>query len=57
MSFRENLRRGRSHLITAVVLIVAGVVIVNIEDRNLQRAAGKPLPERGVPLDAFPAGD
>ncbi|MCJ2188116.1 hypothetical protein [Novosphingobium beihaiensis] len=45
MSFRENLRRGRSHLIIALIMIVAGVIIVNIEDRTLQEEAGKPVPD------------
>lgn len=57
MSFRENLRRGRSHLITAIILIVASIVIVRIEDRNLQREIGKPIPRHQVPIEALPAGD
>lgn len=50
MSFRENLRRGRSHLIIAAVLIVAGAVVVTIEDRNLKRETGKPIPDRAAQL-------
>ena len=48
MSFRRNLRNARSHLIIVVVLIVAGVIIVRIEDRNLKRETGKPIPEHGI---------
>lgn len=50
MSFRENLRRGRSHLIIAAVLIVAGAVVVTIEDRNLKRETGKPIPDHAAQL-------
>ncbi|WP_054946728.1 hypothetical protein [Novosphingobium sp. KN65.2] len=58
MSIRENLRRGRSHIITAVVLIVAGALVVQIEDRNLQREAGKPAPDHAAPIkDAATALD
>jgi len=57
MSFRENLRRARSHLITVAALIVASAVIVHIEDRNLQREMGKPIPRHTVPVDTLPVGD
>ena len=48
MSFRNNLRHARSHLIIVAVLIVAGALIVHIEDRNLQRETGKPIPDHGI---------
>ncbi|GFM30073.1 MULTISPECIES: hypothetical protein [unclassified Novosphingobium] len=48
MSIRENLRRGRSHIITAIVLIVAGALVVHIEDRNLQRESGEPVPDHAA---------
>ncbi|GGN48623.1 hypothetical protein GCM10011349_18480 [Novosphingobium indicum] len=48
MSFRRNLRHARSHLIIVAVLIIAGAVIVQIEDRNLQQEAGKPIPDHGI---------
>ena len=49
MSFRNNLRRARSHLITIAVLLTAGAIIVGIEDRNLSRETGKPIPDRTIP--------
>lgn len=48
MSFRRNLRRARSHLIIVVVLIVAGTLVVRIEDRNLNRETGKAIPQRSI---------
>jgi hypothetical protein len=57
MSFRENLRRARSHLITAAILIIASAVIVHIEDRNLRREVGKPIPRHAVPIETLPVGD
>jgi hypothetical protein len=49
MSFRRNLRRARSHLITIAVLLVAGAVIVQIEDDNLAREIGKARPDHTIP--------
>jgi hypothetical protein len=49
MRFRQNLRRARSHLITIVVLLIAGTIIVRIEDRNLAREIGKPKPDHSLP--------
>jgi hypothetical protein len=40
MSLRENLRRGRSHLITAAVLLATGLVVVAIEDSTLESEVG-----------------
>ena len=48
MSIRENLRRGRSHLIIAAVLIIAGAIVVSIEDQTLHDEAGKPMPVHGA---------
>ncbi|MFC0303918.1 hypothetical protein [Rhizorhabdus histidinilytica] len=51
MSWRDNLRKGRSHLITVAILLVASSVIVRIEDSALQREAHKPQPRNQmVPL-------
>jgi hypothetical protein len=44
MSFRENLRRGRSHLLTAAVLLATGLVVVSIEDKQLASEVGAPPP-------------
>jgi hypothetical protein len=57
MSFRTNLRRARSHLITAAVLLLAGAVIVRIEDRDLGRKSVEPpYSQRDIahPLPAQP---
>lgn len=48
MSFRRNLRHARSHLIIVAVLVIAGAVIVHIEDKNLQQETGKPIPDHGL---------
>lgn len=48
MSWRDNLRKGRSHVITVVVLIVASGIIVRIEDETLQREAGKTPPRHRI---------
>ncbi|MCB2047123.1 MAG: hypothetical protein KDE32_02715 [Novosphingobium sp.] len=45
MSVRKNLVRGRSHIIMALALIVAGTVIVQIEDEALQKEVGKAPPD------------
>lgn len=45
MSWRSNLRKGRSHLITVAILLIASTIIVKIEDSALQREAGKRPPE------------
>lgn len=44
MSWRDNLRKGRSHLITVAILLAASSVIVRIEDATLEREAHKPPP-------------
>ncbi len=44
MSFRENLRRGRSHVIFAIVLLAAAWVVLKLEDRELNAAPGKAAP-------------
>jgi len=56
MSFRENVRRARSHILISVVLIVAGTIIVNIEDRNLSRETGKEIPDHGPVMDKIDLG-
>lgn len=45
MSFRQSLRRARSHIIIIIVLIAAGTTVVRIEDDNLERETGKPVPD------------
>lgn len=40
MSWRRNLRKGRSHLIFCVILIVAGTIVVRMEDKALTRETG-----------------
>ncbi|WP_066858838.1 SPOR domain-containing protein [Sphingobium sp. TCM1] len=50
MSWREGLRKGRSHLLFALILAVAGTLIVHIEDNNLERETGhRPVARAGVP--------
>jgi hypothetical protein len=50
MRFREKLRRGRSHLLIALLMIVTAAIVVRIEDENLADEAGKPVPDRAVEL-------
>jgi hypothetical protein len=40
MSWKHNLRKGRSHLIFCFVLIVAGTIVVRMEDSALTRETG-----------------
>jgi len=54
VSIRENLRKGRSHLIIAAILIIAGTIVVRIEDRTLQTEAGKPIPDHGAQVRHLP---
>lgn len=50
MSFREGLRKGRSHLIFATILAVAGTLVVHIEDDHLEQETGRrPAPRAVVP--------
>ena len=56
MTFRENLRRARSHLIIVVIMLVAGYFVVRIEDRNLEQEIGKPAPQHLPEMPARPAG-
>lgn len=50
MSFREGLRKGRSHLIFATILAVAGTLVVSIEDDHLeQETGGRPAARAEVP--------
>ncbi|MFY9350216.1 MAG: SPOR domain-containing protein [Sphingobium sp.] len=50
MSFREGLRKGRSHLIFATILAVAGTLVVRIEDDHLEQETGRrPAAHAGVP--------
>ncbi len=45
MSLRDGLRKGRSHLLFALVLAAGGLLVVNIEDETLeQETNGKPPP-------------
>jgi hypothetical protein len=48
MSIRTNLRRGRSHIIIALVMAIAGTLVVRIEEQALQREIGKTPPDRLV---------
>jgi hypothetical protein len=54
MSFRENLRRGRSHLLLVVVMIVTAAFVVATEDENLARETGKPPPQRDIAIPEPP---
>ncbi|MGX7895969.1 hypothetical protein [Tsuneonella sp. HG222] len=49
MTFGEKLRRGRSHLLVVVVMIVTAAIVVGIEDENLTRETGKSPPDRRYP--------
>jgi hypothetical protein len=40
MSWRNGLRKGRSHLLFALVLAAGGLLVVNIEDDTLERETG-----------------
>ena len=40
MSWKRNLRKGRSHFVLCLVLIVAGMIVVRMEDRALTRDTG-----------------
>jgi hypothetical protein len=44
MSLRENLRRGRTHLITAAVLLATGLIVIGVEDDKLAREVGSGQP-------------
>lgn len=50
MRFREKLRRGRSHLLIVLVMLVTAAIVVGTEDENLSREAGKPKPDHRVEL-------
>ena len=54
MKFRENLRRGRSHLLVVFVMIVTAAIVISIEDENLANETGKPRPDH---LGSIPSGD
>ena len=45
MTFREKLRRGRSHLLLVVLMAITAAIVVNIEDDNLAEETGKPIPD------------
>ena len=53
MSFRENLRRGRSHILLIVVMIAAASFVVATEDDALTRETGKRPSTRPLPLPAL----
>lgn len=40
MSWRDGLRKGRSHLLSAFVLAAGGLLVVNIEDDTLEQETG-----------------
>lgn len=48
MTFREKLRRGRSHILLVVIVIVVSVIVVNLEDDTLASETGKPIPRHTV---------
>lgn len=48
MSFAANLRKGRSHLIIAAILLIGGHYVVRIENETLAREAEKPIPEHDL---------
>ncbi len=50
MRFREKLRRGRSHLLIVMLMLITAAVVVSIEDENLSRQTGKSTPERAVAM-------
>lgn len=52
MKFHEKLRRGRSHLLIVVLMIVTAIIVVSIEDENLTRETGKATPDHQAPLRA-----
>lgn len=37
MNWKTGLRKGRSHLVFAVALIVAGAVLIRLDDEDLKR--------------------
>ena len=47
MNWKKGLRRGRSHLLMAAILAIAGSIVVSMEDDALERETGK-APPRSV---------
>ncbi|RJG52158.1 hypothetical protein D0Z70_21380 [Sphingobium terrigena] len=43
MSWRDGLRKGRSHLLFALVLAAGGLLVVNIEDETLKQETNSKL--------------
>lgn len=41
MNWRTGLRKGRSHIIFAFALIVAGVFLIHLDDEQLDHAPGR----------------
>lgn len=41
MNWKKGFRRGRSHLIMAAILAIAGSIIVRMEDDALRQETGK----------------
>ena len=41
MNWKEGFKRGRSHLIMAAILAIAGSIIVRMEDDALRQETGK----------------
>lgn len=40
MNWRTGLRKGRSHIILALALILAGAFLVHLDDEELEHAPG-----------------
>lgn len=54
MNWRTGLRKGRSHIILAVAMLLAGLLLIRLDDAEL-RAKQKSLPGKPVSLSASPA--
>lgn len=52
MIFREKLRRGRSHILLVLIMLGVSIVVANLEDENLTRETGKPVPRHADGLAA-----
>ena len=45
MNWKEGFRRGRSHLLMAAILAIAGSIVVRMEDDALRQETGKAPPQ------------
>lgn len=48
MTFREKLRRGRSHILLVVVMILVSILVVNLKDDTVQPQTGQARPHHPV---------